>query len=205
MFNNKSYIFQILILQLFLLITLSANDNQRILDELASPAPLIPLKAALGDKAYDDAIGSGKYRYVGNSKCRLCHRKFFLGRKNDPHDSSMKSIIGTEYEENSKCLTCHSTGHGTKTGYVNQALTPRLSNVQCEGCHGPGNVHVKLAKDSLRTREAFLKGGFLAGTDSPKILKKMCTNCHTKRWNKSYHDLDESYDSYKNANPNSRK
>ncbi|WP_415397329.1 multiheme c-type cytochrome [Sulfurimonas sp. CS5] len=205
MFNSKSYIFQILILQLFLLTSIFADENQRIIDELASPVPQIPLKSALGDKAYNDAIGSGKYRYVGSSKCRLCHRKFFIGRKNDPHDSSMKSLVKSGYEENSQCLTCHSTGHGVKTGYINQALTPRLSNVQCEGCHGPGNIHIKLAKDKIRNKSTFKKGGFLAGTDNPKILKKMCTSCHTKRWDKSYHDLDKSYDSYKNASPNSRK
>jgi len=205
MLNSKSYIFQILILQFFLLITLSANDNQRIVDELASPMPQIPLKFALGDKAYDDAIESGKYRYVGSSKCRLCHRKFFIGRKKDPHDSSMKSLVETGYEENSRCLTCHSTGHGTKTGYVNQAWTPRLANVQCEGCHGPGNVHIALAKDKSRNRQSFTEGGFLAGQNSPKVLKKMCVSCHTKRWDKSYHDLDKSYISYKKANPKSRK
>lgn len=205
MFNSKSYIFQILILQLFLLTSIFADENQRIIDELASPAPQIPLKSALGDKAYNDAIGSGKYRYVGSSKCRLCHRKFFIGRKTDPHDSSMKSLAESGYEENSQCLTCHSTGHGVKTGYINQVLTPRLSNVQCEGCHGPGNIHIKLAKDKIRNKSTFEKGGFLAGTDNPKILKKMCTSCHTKRWNKSYHDLDKSYDSYKNASPTSRK
>lgn len=195
---------RIFILQFFLLISVHASDNQRIIDELASPPSKIPLKSALGDKAYDDAIGSGKYRYVGSSKCRLCHRKFFIGRKNDPHDSALESLVESGHEKNSQCLTCHSTGHGTQTGYINQSLTPRLSNVQCEGCHGPGNVHVKLAKDALRSREKFLAGGFLAGTDNPQILKKMCTSCHTNRWNKAYHDLDKSYNSYKKANPNSR-
>lgn len=205
MFNSKSYIFQILILQLFLLTSIFAGENQRIIDELASPVPQIPLKSALGDKAYNDAIESGKYRYVSSSKCRLCHRKFFIGRKTDPHDSSMKSLVESGHEENSHCLTCHSTGHGVKTGYINQTLTPRLSNVQCEGCHGPGNIHIKLAKEKIRNKSTFEKGGFLAGTDNPKILKKMCTSCHTKRWDKSYHDLDKSYDSYKNASPKSRK
>lgn len=205
MSNKKNYIFQILILQFFLLISLSADNNQRIVDELASPKPQIPLKSALGDKAYNDAIGSGKYRYVGNSKCRLCHRKFFIGRKSDPHDSAMDSLITTGYESNSRCLTCHSTGHGVETGFESLTRTPRLSNVQCEGCHGPGNIHIKIAKEKVRKRVPFTEGGFLAGTDSPIILKNMCISCHTKRWDKSYHNLDKSYDSYKSANPKSRK
>ncbi|MCF6309894.1 MAG: cytochrome c family protein [Sulfurimonas sp.] len=190
------------IILLFLLVDLSAN--QRVIDELESPMPQIPLKSALGDKAYDDAIGSGKYRYVSSSKCRLCHRKFFRGRKKDPHDRAMENLVATKHENNPHCLTCHSTGYGVKNGFVNMAQTPHLANVQCEGCHGPGSVHVKMAKAKFRNREKFKKGGFLAGQDNPQILKKMCTSCHTKRWDKSYHDLDEAYNSYKKANPNAK-
>ncbi|MDY0116998.1 MAG: cytochrome c family protein [Sulfurimonadaceae bacterium] len=192
------------IISLFLLANLNAENNQRILDELASPTPEIPLKKALGDRAYNDAINSGEYQYMGNSKCRLCHRQFFLGRKKDPHDHAMKSLIATGYEKKSQCLTCHSTGHGTESGFVNMELTPRLSNVQCEGCHGPGNVHVDLAVQSLKDKSTkFIGGGFLAGQDNPEILKKMCTSCHTKRWNGSYHDFEKAYNSYKQADPNS--
>lgn len=197
----KSLVF----ISLFSVTVLVADNNQRIHDELASEPPIIPLKNALGEKEYNKVMESGKYRYTGNSKCRLCHRKFFLGRKEDPHDYAMKSLEATGHEENSQCLTCHSTGHGIKTGFVNMKQTPRLANVQCEGCHGPGNIHIKLAKNALRNRSnPFISGGFLAGKDSPDKLKKMCTSCHTKRWNKSYHDLDKAYNSYKSANPNTR-
>ena len=197
-------IFQIFfIISLFSLSGLSANENQRIIDETNSPFPEIPLKNALGEKLYNETIGSGKYRFVGNSKCRLCHRKFFIGRKKDPHDHAMEKLVSTGNEKNSRCLMCHSTGHGIKTGFISMEETPRLANVQCEGCHGPGNIHIKLAKDKTRASE-FKEGGFLTGQDSPVALKKMCISCHTKRWNKSYHDLDKSYNSYRKANPKSR-
>lgn len=202
--NIIYYIFKILTITSLLSISLLAEDNQRIAEELASTMPEIPLKNAMGEKAYDDAIGSGKYRYVGSSKCRLCHRKFFLGRKKDPHDHAMEELVKTGYENNSRCLTCHSTGHRTKSGFESTTYTPRLSNVQCEGCHGPGNVHIDMAKAKVRVREKFIEGGFLAGQDNPEVLKKMCTSCHTKRWNKSYHDLNKSYNTYRKANPKSR-
>ncbi len=195
--------FKILILLFsFFSLTLFAASDPRIAEEKASAMHEIPLKDAMGDKAYNDAIGSGKYRYVGNSKCRLCHRKFFLGRKKDPHDYAMKSLKEGQYENNEKCLICHATGFGTPTGFVSLKKTPRLANVQCEGCHGPGNIHVKMAK---KQRNAFKGGGFLAGTDQPKILKNMCISCHNKRWDRSYHDLDKAYDKYKKADPNSKK
>ncbi len=197
------YFFRIfIILTFFLFLVAMADENQRVKDELASSAPLLPLVSAMGEEAYNDAIGSGNYRYVGNLKCRLCHRKFFLGRKKDPHDYSMKSLVKGGYEENPNCLTCHSTGFGTPTGFVSLKRTPRLSNVQCEGCHGPGNMHIKMAKIQ---KNKFVDGGFLAGTDNPAILKNMCIACHTSRWDKSYHDLDKAYDKYKNANPNLKK
>ena len=184
--------------------SLSAKDS-RIKAELDSGMPPIPLEQAMGTEAYNDAIGSGKYRFVGNSKCRLCHRKFFIGRKKDPHDHSMESLKDGGYEENPNCLTCHATGFRMPTGFVSQEKTPRLSNVQCEGCHGPGNVHIKMAKDKKKNKvKKFTAGGFLAGEDSPTILKNMCIACHTKRWNKSYHDLDKAYKKYRKADPNSK-
>jgi len=177
----------------------SARDarTQECIDEtLASKVIINPLKESLGEEAYNDAIGSGKYRYVGNSKCRLCHRKFFLGRKKDPHDQAIDNLVASSNQATPQCLACHSTGFGVPTGFVSIETTPRLSNVQCEGCHGPGNVHVKRAKKRLH-------GGFLAGQDSPKILKAMCTKCHTDKWNRSYHDLDAAYNKYKKADPRS--
>ncbi len=191
------------VFSLLFALSLDAVENQRVIDELNSPMPEIPLKNAMGDKAYNDAINSGEYSYVGNSKCRLCHRNFFLGRKNDPHDHAMESLIAEGQNKNSHCLMCHSTGHGTPTGFEDMEKTPRLANVQCEGCHGPGNVHIALAKDKSRNDvKRFTGGGFLAGEDNPQILRKMCTSCHTDRWNRSYHDFDKAYNSYKKADPN---
>jgi hypothetical protein len=199
--NIINFIFKLFIVSVVMFISSSAN--QRVIDEKASKMPQIPLMSAMGKEAYDDAIGSGKYRFVGSSKCRLCHREFFLGRKQDLHDSAMESLASTGDEKNAHCLTCHSTGYGIESGFVDMESTPRLSNVECEGCHGPGNVHIELAKDKNKVKR-FERGGFLAGQDNPERLKKMCTSCHTQRWNKSYHDLTKSYNSYKKADPNSR-
>lgn len=205
---NLNIVFQkgfLAVFSLLFALSLDAVENQRVIDELNSPMPEIPLKNAMGEKAYNDAINSGEYSYVGNSKCRLCHRNFFLGRKNDPHDHAMESLIAEGQDKNSHCLMCHSTGHGTPTGFEDMEKTPRLANVQCEGCHGPGNVHIALAKDKSRNDvKRFTGGGFLAGEDNPQILRKMCTSCHTDRWNRSYHDFDKAYNSYRKADPSTR-
>ncbi len=175
----------------------AADEDPRIKEELENSKQVNPLKEALGESEYNKAMRSGKYYYVGNTKCRLCHRKFFLGRKKDPHDYAMKYLKGG-YEDNPKCLPCHSTGYGVPNGFVSKKETPRLANVQCEGCHGPGNRHIKIAR---KTKKG---GGFLAGADRPDVLKKMCKSCHTERWNRSYKDFHAAYSKYKNADPNEK-
>jgi len=165
----------------------------RIQATLDEPPPPIPLVNTLGRQIFDEAMASGKYQYVGNAKCRLCHREFFIGRKKDLHDFALEKVIGLGHGENPRCLTCHATGYGVDTGFTSMEETPRLANVQCEGCHGPGNVHVKL-------RDA---GGFLAGTDRPDRIHKMCRSCHTERWNRSFHEeeFETVYKKYKNPTP----
>lgn len=182
------------------LIPLNAADT-RIDVELKSPSAIIPLKNAIGEKAYNDAMASGNYAYIGNSKCRLCHREFFLGRKKDHHDFAMENLSKSGHQEQGECLACHATGFGVPTGFVSIKTTPRLANVQCEGCHGPGNVHVDLAKKQMRSKKKEPVHGFLAGKDNPARIKKMCLSCHTDRWNRSFSDLESAYDKYRKAVP----
>lgn len=170
-------------------------ENPRVIDELKSPMTQIPLKNAMGETAYREAVNSGTYRYVGNDKCRLCHRDFFIGRKQDHHDHAMSYLSTSEYRDNPKCLVCHSTGFGVPSGFVSVEKTPRLMNVQCEGCHGPGSNHLKIA--SMKKTG----GGFLAGSDRPDRLKAMCKSCHTARWNRSYTDFEEAYQKYRKPLP----
>ncbi|MCF6219312.1 MAG: cytochrome c family protein [Gammaproteobacteria bacterium] len=168
-------------------------SEARIQAMLKEPLPVPPLINVLGQAVYDEAMATGDYHYVGNTKCRLCHREFFLGRKKDKHDFALEKVIEMGYGENPRCLTCHATGYGIEGGFTSIKKTPRLANVQCEGCHGPGSVHVK-------RRDA---GGFLSGTDRPERIKKMCKSCHTERWNRAFHpnDFDVVYKKYSNPTP----
>lgn len=159
-----------------------------------APAVEVPLREALGENAFGEAMASGMYRYVGSSKCRLCHREFFLGRKKDLHDFALDTLVDAGQQENPKCLVCHTTGFGVESGFESIEKTPRLANVQCEGCHGPGNVHIKYVKQKR-------KGGFLAGADRPERLKRMCKNCHTQKWADDPHRFESDYRAYRSAEP----
>jgi len=164
-------------------------QEQRAEDELGDTSPVVvPLKEALGEAEFNKAMSSGEYEYTGNLKCRLCHRDFFKGRKKDPHVHTFKKSIKKKYYNEARCLGCHTTGYGVKSGFISVKKTPKLVNVQCEGCHGPGNKHIENAD----------RGGFLAGTDKPEIIKKMCLACHNSRWSKSFTDknFEDVYDAY---------
>jgi hypothetical protein len=183
---------------LYLLITLlgfgqaAYAQDARIEEQIRSPnPPVIPLKNAIGEQAFNEAVSSGKYTFATNFKCRLCHRDFFLGRKQDVHDHAFAKVLHAGHGQNEQCLGCHTTGYGVKGGFKSPILTPSLANVQCEGCHGPGSEHIR--------RNA--RGGFLAGTDQPEILKKMCLSCHNQRWGRAFDDFEAAYNSYKTAKP----
>lgn len=182
------YLFLFLVVLVAWPLAVSAQD-QRIDDELGDSSPIvIPLKEALGEVKFNEAINSGEYKYTGNLKCRLCHRDFFKGRKRDPHVHTFKKSIKKKYYNEARCLACHTTGYGVKTGFTSVKKTPKLVNVQCEGCHGPGSKHIENVHD----------GGFLAGPDRPDLIKKMCHACHNSRWNKSFTDknFEDVYDAY---------
>ena len=199
-----------------LLSSIAMAEDDCIQNTLANTSEIIsPLQQALGKEAFDEAMASKKYSYTGNAKCRLCHRDFFLGRKEDKHDHAYEKLVATqpEHAENPRCMTCHTTGHGVRSGFKNMKRTARLANVQCEGCHGPGSVHIKLQAKNMPTggtsqieknsREVL--GGFLAGTDKPEILKKMCKSCHKKRWSRNINNFENEYFNYKTAKPDSKK
>jgi hypothetical protein len=148
------------------------------------------LKDVVGEEEYEKAMSSKKYRFTGNNKCRLCHRAFFLGRKKDAHAHNFKKLMKhPEDQNNPGCLVCHTTGYGVPGGFSSLSKTPRFKEVQCEGCHGPGSLHAEM--DS--------KGGLLIGQDRPGRMKKACSFCHTKRWNRSFKNLDEAFKAYKKA------
>ncbi len=183
---------------IFLTLLHADTTDEKIKKQLQEPQTTPPLIQAIGEKEYKKALNEGVYKYVGNTKCRLCHREFFIGRKKDKHDFAFKSLVEKGYENEPKCLVCHTTGYGIAYGFESIEETPRLANVQCEGCHGPGSKHIKIAR---RTKKG---GGFLVSPTDPETQKKICFACHTKIWNGSYHkkDFEKVYKLYRNPDPN---
>jgi len=58
-------------------------------------------------------------RYVGSSKCRLCHLKQFKTWKATKHASNFEALIGAERSD-PDCVRCHVTGFGRTGGFVSE-------------------------------------------------------------------------------------
>ncbi len=113
-------------------------------------------------------------RYVGAKKCRLCHLKQHKTWKQSQHASNFDALIGPERSD-PDCVRCHVTGFGKPGGFVSEEETPGLTNVGCESCHGPGSVHVKVAKNAPDTGEW--------DTRVDRVPQNACVQCHNPHIN----------------------
>lgn len=86
-------------------------------------------------------------KYIGTSKCRMCHMKQHKVWKKTKHATNFDSLQGDE-QKNPDCLKCHTTGFGKAGGFVSLEETPKMTNTGCEACHGPGSAHAAAAKEA---------------------------------------------------------
>lgn len=107
----------------------------------------------------------GKRHYAGAEACRTCHQAEYKKWKASQHAQAYDDLdaVGKVFDPN--CIGCHSVGFNQPGGFLNADLTPRLSGVQCESCHGPAQAHVN-------------DGGKTATGNKRWSRKKMCSQCH---------------------------
>ena len=79
-----------------------------------------------------------------------------------PHEHAWASLKATNDHHDPECVACHVTGWGDSSGFITEASTPKLINVTCEACHGPGEEH-----NNLQTK-----------TPNGKLGKQFCVKCH---------------------------
>lgn len=101
-------------------------------------------------------------KYVGDAKCAECHDDIHPKLKETPHQRAFATLVATHDETDPECVRCHVTGWGMESGWVDEARTPTLKNVNCEACHGPGSDHAET----------------LAKTPAGKVGESTCLKCH---------------------------
>jgi hypothetical protein len=157
----------------------------------ANPAGGVDLSDA--GKAYKadgkaPAAGTAKAAdYVGANKCRMCHIKQYKAWSETPHaralaglqkpDSAKAATMAAALKVDVKgspastdqCVRCHVTGFQLATGYpqADSTKAANLANVTCEGCHGPGSLHVAAA---MADKKKFINRG---------VTANLCMQCHT--------------------------
>jgi hypothetical protein len=90
--------------------------------------------------------------YVGSERCKKCHESAYdVWKKETPehrsHSHAYQTLVDARRPSlrqfDAECVVCHVTGFGYKSGFTDAERTPKLKDVGCENCHGPGSEHVK--------------------------------------------------------------
>lgn len=106
--------------------------------------------------------------YVGAAKCKLCHLKQHKVWSESKHARAFE-VLKSEEQKDPKCLTCHVTGYR-----ATQQVKPEMVAVQCEACHGPASLFIKI--HPKRDKEGAKKAGMIAKPDS-----ESCQTCHNEQ------------------------
>ena len=147
--------------------------------------------------------GAEEHEYVGNKKCKMCHKKEYDSwketkkahtfeplRPGEASEAKQKANLdpAKDYTKDESCLACHATGFGKPGGYsvpdpadekaVKKAK--KLEGVGCEGCHGPGNNYVKLHKEIKKSKRTYTDEEMYAA-GLKKIEASVCTPCHNEK------------------------
>jgi hypothetical protein len=141
---------------------------------------------------HPDANTNGKY--VGSDACQNCHPKSFQVWKKTPHSQAfgvlLKATPPREFDP--ECISCHVVGwnpqkfYPYESGYLSRKETPKLINVGCEDCHGPGERHVWAENHGTPDQQlGFRKSVRLTEAEAanPNSPRQNCFSCH---------DLDNS-------------
>lgn len=90
---------------------------------------------------------AGESHYVGVDVCSTCHKSEREFWNLTQHAGAYATLSSAHKEFNLDCVSCHVTGYD-KPGGSTVVHVEKLSNVQCEVCHGPGSRHVDTPLDA---------------------------------------------------------
>ena len=113
--------------------------------------------------ALEDQVRQGTNRYVGVETCSGCHAAEVTDWEQSHHANAFNRLLQKQKHYQPDCVTCHTTGFGYPTGFRIGKDAKRLTNVQCEVCHGPGEQHAR--RPEVRN---------IRRTPSPDL----CQRCH---------------------------
>ena len=133
-------------------------------------------------------------KFVGSKECESCHEESYDVWKKTGHADAWKTLVKLEVPRNydPECISCHVIGwHPTEyfpyeSGFLSEAETPKLIDVGCENCHGPGEKHIDAEMgDDAELQKKLQKAMVVTKEQAQHDKTRWCLNCH---------DLDNSPD-----------
>ena len=140
-------------------------------------APILLLSLTLWTWAAEEP-GS----YVGWKGCGGCHEKAAGDWQQSRHAKAFESLKKTGQEGLPGCIRCHVTGYEQPGGFIDYELTPALTGIQCEECHGGAKKHTAAPeKGSITLRPGIetCRRCHTPGQDPTFDYSKKVTNVHT--------------------------
>ena len=133
------------------------------------------------------ALMAQNFKYIGASKCKMCHMKPAKGDQYNVwlkglHAGAMKTLANEESKKiaaekgiadpttDPACITCHSTVGGVDAKLVASAKMDE--GVSCESCHGPGSMYK--GASIMKNRELAMQKGLVIPTE------EVCKTCHNE-------------------------
>ena len=134
------------------------------------------------------ALMAQNFKYIGASKCKMCHLKPATGEQYNvwlkgPHANAMKTLAGEEAKKiatekgiadpttDAACISCHSTVASVDAKLIATAKMDEA--VSCESCHGPGSMYK--GASVMKNRELALTKGMIIPTE------ETCKACHNEK------------------------
>lgn len=142
--------------------------------------------------------------FIGIAKCKMCHKKQYDIWATTKHAKAFEALkseaaqkIQKDAQTNEKCVKCHTTGYGVKSGYAIPKKDDKASadtavlmeNIQCEDCHGAGEKYSKFA--AMKDQKAAIAAGLIVPTED---TCKKCHNVDSPNFDKDKWDFKKDYE-----------
>jgi hypothetical protein len=123
-------------------------------------------------------------KFVGSAKCESCHEESYNIWKKSLHAKAYDTLAKLDPPRNfdPECLSCHVVGWNPANyfpyegGFESVEKTPKLIDVGCEACHGPGEKHVAAESGSNEAlMQKYRKAMVLTKANAKK---EFCVSCH---------------------------
>ncbi|OHB87977.1 MAG: hypothetical protein A3E19_06090 [Planctomycetes bacterium RIFCSPHIGHO2_12_FULL_52_36] len=150
------------------------------LDErLEDSAPMLSLLDNYQERLKEEKLLSrverfplpGQTSYVGSRACSPCHPAVSQHWGSTLHAAAYETLLKAGRASDPECVTCHVVGLNYASGFQSQDISPDLTGVGCETCHGPGSLHIANARRD-RAKDLSLQGGY------GKVSPELCKGCH---------------------------